>query len=124
MIVGVLVPDIRNPFFAGIVSGLETVFQERGYLPVLCSYPDEPRGVRPFIQYVELMVSVPLAGAIVLPVYDRHPAMRLFRANDIPVVSIDNSIDDRLRRCADQQSRSGARGRRAPDRQRLSPDLD
>src|SRR5215208_42760 len=37
---GVIVPDIRNPFFADVISGAERVAAEEGYAVLLCEAGD------------------------------------------------------------------------------------
>lgn len=40
---GMLVPDIRNPFFSSIIKGAEDAALERGYNIILCNSNDEPQ---------------------------------------------------------------------------------
>ena len=39
---GMLVPDITNPFFSSIIKGAEHTARERGYNLILCNSEDEP----------------------------------------------------------------------------------
>jgi LacI family transcriptional regulator len=39
---GMLVPDITNPFFSSIIKGAEDAVRERGYNLILCNSEDEP----------------------------------------------------------------------------------
>ncbi len=41
--IGVIVPDLRNPFFADVVSGAERVASEEGYAVLLCETREIPR---------------------------------------------------------------------------------
>lgn len=41
--IGVIVPDLRNPFFAEVVSGAERVASEEGYAVLLCETREIPR---------------------------------------------------------------------------------
>ncbi|MEO8192754.1 MAG: LacI family DNA-binding transcriptional regulator [Gemmatimonadales bacterium] len=41
--IGVIVPDLRNPFFAEVVSGAERVASEAGYAVLLCETREIPR---------------------------------------------------------------------------------
>jgi LacI family transcriptional regulator len=40
---GMLVPDITNPFFSSIIKGAENAARERGYNIILCNSDDEPQ---------------------------------------------------------------------------------
>lgn len=92
--VGLLVPNIRTTFFMEVVSGVETVLRHGGYLPILCNYLDKPQGPLQFVTFIEHLVAVPLAGAIVVPRHDQDPALTLFREHDIPLVAIDHRTLD------------------------------
>jgi LacI family transcriptional regulator len=92
--VGLLVPNIRTSFFMEVVSGVEAVLHHDGYLPILCNYLDK-QGPLQFSKFIEHLVAVPLAGAIVVPRHDQDPALTLFREHQIPVVAIDHrSLDE------------------------------
>lgn len=41
--IGIIVPDLRNPFFADVVSGAERVAAEAGYAVLLCETREIPR---------------------------------------------------------------------------------
>lgn len=41
--IGIIVPDLRNPFFADVVSGAERVAAEAGYAVLLCETRESPR---------------------------------------------------------------------------------
>ena len=94
MMVGLLVPHIRTSFFTDVVSGVEAVLRFGGYLPILCNYRDKPQGPLQYIKFIENLVAVPLAGAIVVPRHDQDPALTLFRERRIPVVAIDHRTPD------------------------------
>lgn len=42
MTLGMLVPDITNPFFSSIIKGAEDAARERGYNLILCNSEDDP----------------------------------------------------------------------------------
>jgi LacI family transcriptional regulator, galactose operon repressor len=91
-IIGLLVTDIRNPFFMEIVHGVEDITQEYGYLLVLCnSKEDQDREG----QYIELMCAEQVAGAIVVPTTDRKPILTPLVDSGIPVVCVDRRVRDR-----------------------------
>jgi DNA-binding LacI/PurR family transcriptional regulator len=94
VMVGLLVPNIRTSFFMEVVSGVEEVLHHDGYLPILCNYLDK-QGPLQFVKFIEHLVAVPLAGAIVVPRHDQDPALTLFREHRIPIVAIDHrSLDE------------------------------
>ena len=94
VMVGLLIADIRIPFFMEIVCGAEATLQKHGYLSILCNFQEDPLGAREYRQYVELMIAVPVAGGIVVPRSGRDPALKLFREHDMPIVSVDQRLPD------------------------------
>lgn len=90
-IIGVLVPDIQNPFFMEIVRGVETVARNHNYLVVLCSFMEDPRLER---QYMGVLAVEPIAGVLLVPTRERHPALRAFHDRGIPVVAVDQRVQD------------------------------
>jgi LacI family transcriptional regulator len=93
-LVGLLVADIRIPFFMEAVCGAEAILRRHGYLPILCNFQEDPAGAREYRRFIELLVAVPLAGALVVPRHDRGAALRLFREHAIPTVTIDHRSAD------------------------------
>ena len=57
---GVIVPDLANPFFADVVDGVERVATEEGYALVLCNGADVPA-----TRHVEALRSRQIDGVII-----------------------------------------------------------
>ena len=68
---GLIVPDIVNPFFAVVVRGAETVARRAGYRLLLCISENDLTLER---QYVEDMISHQVEGLLIAPVGDRSQA--------------------------------------------------
>ena len=67
--IGVIVPDLRNPFFAEVVSGAERVASEAGYAVLLCETREIPRDlhIRALIERQVDGIMVDAIGAASLP---------------------------------------------------------
>lgn len=87
---GLVIPDIVNPFFAVLVRGAETVARRAGYRLILCNTENDLGLER---QYVEDMISHWVEGLLIAPVGDRSKAnlMPLVRRK-FPFVLIDRSV--------------------------------
>jgi LacI family transcriptional regulator len=87
---GLIVPDIVNPFFAVVVRGAETVARRAGYRLLLCNSESDLALER---QYVEDMISHRVEGLLIAPVGDRSKGnlMPLVR-HKFPFVLIDRSV--------------------------------
>ncbi len=87
---GLIVPDIGNPFFATVVRGAEAVARRAGYRLLLCNSEGDIGLER---QYIEDMISHRVEGLIIAPLGDRskNNLMPLVRRR-FPFVLIDRSV--------------------------------
>jgi LacI family transcriptional regulator len=87
---GVIVPDVANPFFTLVVRGVERVAWRAGYHVILCDTQGELERER---GYLEDMVAFQVEGVLIAPVSDlSRPHLRLLTRNSVPFVLIDRSI--------------------------------
>ena len=84
--VGLVVPDISNPFFATFARHVEFATRKMGYAVILC---DSGGDIAVEVESVELLASRQVSGLIVSPVGLEHAHLeKLYDAN-IPLVLID-----------------------------------
>jgi LacI family transcriptional regulator len=90
--IGLIVPDVANPFFSPVVRGAETTARRAGYRVLLCNSEGDLRLER---EYIEDLVSHRVEGLIIAPANDqsRHSVFPLLRRN-FPVVLIDRALPD------------------------------
>jgi len=87
---GLIVPDISNPFFSILVRGAETVARRAGYRVLLCNSEGDLALEK---QYVQDMISHRAEGLIVAPVGDRSKANLVpLERRKFPLVLIDRSV--------------------------------
>jgi LacI family transcriptional regulator, repressor for deo operon, udp, cdd, tsx, nupC, and nupG len=105
--IALLLPDITNPFYAALVSGIEQHALARGYTMLLCTTEGDAEREE---QYLSLLRAKQVDGALVdglrLPperiarfVGDGFPIVCLDRdieSNAIPLVQVDNRLGGRL----------------------------
>ncbi len=88
--IGLIVPDIVNPFFATVVRGAEVVARRAGYRVFLCNSESDLDLER---QYVEDMVSHRVEGLMIAPVGDRSTvSLTPLARRNFPFVLIDRSV--------------------------------
>jgi len=89
--IGLIVPDIRNPFFASVARGVEDVAQAHGYTVVLCNCDEDTAKESACLRALQTRqvdgLLVASEGAA-----DAH-LMRLVRAG-LPVVLVDRVLAD------------------------------
>jgi LacI family transcriptional regulator len=91
--IGLVIGDIENPFTISLLRGVEEEVRRNKYLLIICgSHPNLP--LEEQLQYVETLASAPVAGAIINPVQQRMKALDIFKARNIPIVTIDHQLHD------------------------------
>lgn len=91
---GLVMPDITNPFFPEISRGAEDKAAEAEYSIILCNTDDNPRKEE---KYVRMMLEKMVDGIIFTDSANRKPIMAEIRAKNIPVVMMgrEGGPDDR-----------------------------
>ncbi|MDR3726518.1 MAG: LacI family DNA-binding transcriptional regulator [Terracidiphilus sp.] len=86
-IIGMLIPDITNPFFPGVVRGVEDVAYKHSYRLVLCNTDNDSSKE---IIYLSQLKSFLPAGIVIIPSIDSTVANNL---SGPPVVCVDRRPD-------------------------------
>lgn len=84
---GMIIPDVTNPFFPAVIRGVEDVAYRRSYRVVLCNTDND----RKEISYLNELESYRPAGLLLIPAAESRVAAPLNRlaASGAPVVCID-----------------------------------
>ena len=85
-VVGLVISDIRNPFFTDVVRGVEDRVGADGYSLVLCNSDEE---LAKEADYLDLIVEERMAGAIVSPASSDDTRLDALTERGTPVVVID-----------------------------------
>ena len=98
-VVGLLIPDIENPFFTALARGVEDKASAAGFSVVLCNTDDDPGKE---LRYLQIAASEQMAGVILAPASDEadlgaiaslgRPVVAVDRTTPYPVdaVKVDN----------------------------------
>ncbi|PZF80875.1 LacI family DNA-binding transcriptional regulator [Jiangella anatolica] len=87
----VIVSDVQNPFFTGVVAAIERVAVDRGFSVVLCNSDEQ---VARESEYLRLAAAQHLAGLVIAVASEVESDLRT--AADIPAVVIDRRVHDHL----------------------------
>jgi DNA-binding LacI/PurR family transcriptional regulator len=90
-IIGLLISDIQNPFFAVLIRGIEDVAQRNGYSLILCNSDENEQKEQ---QYIDVLCAEHIAGAIIVPTHENLRSVRIFQDYDIPVVAVDRKVQN------------------------------
>ena len=85
---GMVIPDITNPFFPGVVRGVEDVAFKRSFRVILCNADNDPSKEA---SYVRELRSYHIAGLLIIPAASADIAshLRAYASASVPVVCID-----------------------------------
>ena len=88
--IGVLVPDISNPFFADIVKGVESVMRAGEYSLLLCNTDESVEREQ---AVAAILLQKQVDGILMAPAAEWSDAPLILRARGVPVVLIDRRIE-------------------------------
>ena len=86
--IGVVVPDITNPFFAGLVRGIEDQARINGYDVILGNSDESPTQEEALVQALIKRVD----GLIVAPIIEEDQSILSLSKTSVPVVLVDRSV--------------------------------
>lgn len=86
---GLIIPEIQNPFFAEIARGVEDVARDRGYAVILCN-SDENLDREQL--YIDLLRAESVDGVILPPIHGDAKTARRLASLGLPVVCLDRRL--------------------------------
>jgi LacI family transcriptional regulator len=89
--VGLMVADIRNPFFTDVVASIQKVLNRAGYAVMLCSN-EEDTAMQD--EQIKLMLDRMVDGLIIAPAGEDEIMKRLVKSTRKPVVLLDRTCDE------------------------------
>ena len=104
-LLGLIIPDIQNPFFAEIARGVEDVAYANQFAVMLCN-SDEDLKKEAF--YLDVMRAESADGIILPPINDRDPAVVRLAEAGMPIVTVDRSLADSTVDQVEVDNRQGA----------------
>lgn len=87
--IGLLIPDVRNPFFAELAHVVEREARSSGLSVVLCSANEDPELMR---QYMLVLRQQRVDGIIVAPFSTAHDTLQAVTDAGMPLVFVDRTI--------------------------------
>lgn len=88
-LIGLVIPDIQNPFFADVTRGVEDVAQAEDYGLLLSNSDEDPDKQR---LALDILQTEDVDGVIVPPVSETDRAINRLIETDIPVVCVDRRL--------------------------------
>lgn len=89
--IGLVAPDLSNPFFAQIVKTIQTELHKLGYSLVVCDSDENPELE---VEHTGLLCSKGVDGLIVMPVGQEYRHFQSLLEDGIPLVMVDRGFDE------------------------------
>lgn len=90
-LIGLIIPNIQNPFFADLARGVEDVAYKNNFAVMLCNYDEDPKKE---LFYLDVMQAESVDGIILPPAHEDDPDVLRINRSGIPVVCVDRSLSD------------------------------
>jgi len=104
--IGLIVPDLADPFFSVVSHAVQETARENDYLVWLAASNDDPSIEA---AQVEQMSHHPVDGILLVPVDSRHKYLKTISSGTTPVVTVDRSIEVATTDSVEVENRTGAR---------------
>jgi LacI family transcriptional regulator len=89
--VGVIIPDIANPFFGDLARSLEDHMFEAGYSAIICNSDGD---VEKETRYLEVLLSKQVDGLLLVAASQPSDGLLDLVARGVPVVVVDRELGD------------------------------
>jgi LacI family transcriptional regulator len=89
-ILGLILPDLSNPFFTSVADAAAAAAYREGYSILLCATGNDPNREA---HYVNLLVAGQLDGLIYLGAHRRNSALETMRRTELPIIIVDEEIE-------------------------------
>jgi LacI family transcriptional regulator, galactose operon repressor len=104
--IALLLPDISNPFYAALVSGIQRRALETGHTMLLCTTESDPEREE---QYLNLLRAKQVDGVLVDGLVLPPDRIARFVRNGLPIVCLDRDVDSTSVPLVQVDNRLGAR---------------
>jgi DNA-binding LacI/PurR family transcriptional regulator len=88
---GVLIPDIQNPFYVDVLRGIEEIAYNRDYAIIMCNFGQDEKKEK---LYLEILQSEAIDGLIAAPARENDPLLKKMVKEGLPVVCVDRGLED------------------------------
>lgn len=88
-LLGLIIPDIQNPFYSNIVRGIEDVAYGNNYAVILCNSDENPNKER---FYLNVLRSEAVDGVILPPIHQYGKVVEEIIESGIPVICVDRKF--------------------------------
>jgi len=88
-LLGVLIPDIQNPFYVEVLEGIEEVAYNNNYALIMCNFGQDEKKEK---LYLEILQSEAIDGLIAAPASEEDLQLKKMVQEGLPVVCVDRGL--------------------------------
>jgi LacI family transcriptional regulator/LacI family repressor for deo operon, udp, cdd, tsx, nupC, and nupG len=88
-LLGVMIPDIRNPFYVDVLRGIEDVAYKHSYAIIVCNFGQDEHKEH---MYLDILQAESIDGLIVAPVREDDAKVRSLVETGLPLVCVDRGL--------------------------------
>jgi LacI family transcriptional regulator/LacI family repressor for deo operon, udp, cdd, tsx, nupC, and nupG len=88
-LLGVLIPDIQNPFYVEVLRGIEDVAYENKYAIIMCNFSQDEKKEK---LYLDILQSESIDGLIAAPVNEHDQNVIKLLKGGLPMVCVDRGL--------------------------------
>jgi LacI family transcriptional regulator/LacI family repressor for deo operon, udp, cdd, tsx, nupC, and nupG len=88
-LLGVLIPDIQNPFYVDVLRGIEDIAYKNNYAIIMCNYGQDEKKE---MMYLDILQSEAIDGLIAAPASENDLRLKSIIKNGMPVVCVDRGL--------------------------------
>ncbi len=105
-LIGIIIPELNNPFFAEVVAEMEDILRNHGYATMICDCrTDEKREA----EAIEFLKKRRVDGVFAMPVAKNGTCFQELQESGIPVVTVDRKLKDLDCDCVLVDNRGGTK---------------
>ena len=90
-LLGLVIPDIQNPFFVDVVRGVEDYAYQNNFAVMIGNFGQDEKKEK---LYLDILQSENIDGLIVAPIHGKDKGVENLVKKNIPVVCIDRGLTD------------------------------
>lgn len=90
-LIGLILPDIQNPFYVDVIHGVEEMVWKDGYAVVIGNFSQDKKKEE---LYIDIFQSESISGFIVAPVDGKDKKVKKLIKSGSPVVCVDKGMDN------------------------------
>jgi DNA-binding LacI/PurR family transcriptional regulator len=88
-LIGVLIPDIQNPFYVDVLRGIEEIAYQHNYALIMCNFGQDEKKEK---LYLEILRSEAIDGLLTAPAREDDEEVTRLVEGGLPIVCVDRGL--------------------------------